>query len=144
MMMLMTMMVVVKWISHCLLLTKWNTTISVIEAIERWLDGEVPLLVAILPRCVYHSQCAAVVPVAPVLGYVIYHKCLLASVRLCVSALAMQWICGLSVRWLGFKDDSGKIHPEFCWCNRIIGTYPERPEVGLLPRYKYGCAWRSS
>ena len=89
MMMLMTMMVMVKWISHCLLLTKWNTTISVIEAIERWLDGEVPLLVAILPRCVYHSQCAAVVPVAPVLGYVIYHKCLLALIQLCVSALAV-------------------------------------------------------
>ena len=34
MMMLMTMMVV-KWISHGLLLTKWSSIINVIEAIER-------------------------------------------------------------------------------------------------------------
>ena len=112
MVMLMTMMVV-KWISHGLLLTKWSTIINVIEAIERWLDGEVPLLVAILPQCVYHSRCAAVVPVAPVLGYVIYHKCLLASIH-----LYPPWQCSGSAGYIGrlvFKDDSGGIHPEFCW-----------------------------
>ena len=135
-MMLMTMMVV-KWISRGLIIDQVEHYRQCDRGHWTLVGWWSTIIGSNIPQCVvYHSQCAAVVPVAPVLGYVIYHKCLLASIH-----LYPCWQCSGSADYIGrlvFKDDIGGIHPEFCRWNGIIETYPERPEAGLLPRYKYG------